>query len=106
MLPSRKVNQIMMASCCAPCVETCGSNIPQIRANDVLFPLLLVFSVRSSLCEDTVTDFVVDVLSRDGRGSYFFHGAGRGAPPSPRGRAPIPGYYHSVGGVTRDTMKI
>ena len=28
---TRKVNQIMMASCCAPCVETCGSNIPQSK---------------------------------------------------------------------------
>ena len=72
MLPSRKVNQIMMASCCAPCVETCGSNIPQIRANDVLFPLLLVFSVRSSLSDDTVTDFVVDVLRWCSR--YLFSG--------------------------------
>ena len=64
MLQSRKVNQIMMASCCAPCVETCGSNIPQIRANDLLFPLLMVFSVRSSLSDDTVTDFVVELLRR------------------------------------------
>merc|ERR1712130_647340 len=27
----RKVNQIMMASCCAPCVETCGLVLSKIR---------------------------------------------------------------------------
>ena len=60
MLPSRKVNQIMMASCCAPCVETCGSNIPQSQSK--LCVVSLVDGVWCSLSDHTVTDFVVDVL--------------------------------------------